>query len=175
MEEINQRQKDYSVDLINSAKNCSLYIDQSEITKLGKGHQYNESCVYFNLENKVVTKVKNPFCINGFLKNRMCDCIYLHIIHNIYFPTTNYKLLGITEIDNIAHLVLEQPFILNLRTPTADEINTYLSSIGFNKSGNGYRYTKEVRIGDCNPNNVIIGIDENVYVIDALFKMIFTQ
>lgn len=90
--------------------------------------------------------------------------------HNLYFPDCAYCLVGFAE--NKAGktcAVLSQPFILSGREATEEEIADELWHLGFESQMDGAYFTNGVHdIFDAMPNNVIVGIDGNLYFIDTI-------
>ena len=140
-------------DIILAAKQNGLYISQEELDGYGDWMQYNESKVCF--KGDVVIKVKSPFKLHE--GRELEKVIFMHILHNIYFPEAGYKLLGITGEDDSLQLVLEQPYICEKDYPTMEEIHDFIMSKGFVIHGDLDRdiYTNEVKLYDVGPGNII--------------------
>ena len=65
--------------------------------------------------------------------------------------------------------VLRQPYIISSREATEDEISNELHKLGFKRQMDGEYYTNDVHdIFDASPNNVLVGIDGNLYFIDTI-------
>lgn len=90
--------------------------------------------------------------------------------HNTYFPYCAYTLAGFAENqDGKICAVLRQPYIISSREATEDEIANELYKLGFKSQMNGEYYTNDVHdIFDASPNNVLVGIDGNLYFIDTI-------
>lgn len=90
--------------------------------------------------------------------------------HNEYFPYCAYSLVGFSQNHNgkICAL-LRQPYIISSREATEKEIATELVKLGFKPQMNGEYYSNGVHdIFDASPNNVLVGIDGNLYFIDTI-------
>ena len=89
-----------SESIIRTAKENGLFIDYSEFrarrADLLPGHTM-ESDVYFDAENNRYIKVRDPFVSSRLTSNKDSDILYQHIIHNLYFPSTKYTFLGVTQ------------------------------------------------------------------------------
>ena len=89
-----------SESIIRTAKENGLFIDYSEFrarrADLLPGHTM-ESDVYFDAENNRYIKVRDPFVSSRLTSNKDSDILYQHIIHNLYFPSTRYTFLGVTQ------------------------------------------------------------------------------
>ena len=90
--------------------------------------------------------------------------------HNTYFPYCAYSLIGFSVNKNgKTCAVLRQPYIISNREATQEEIYTELKKLGFNSQLNGEYYTNGFHdIFDASPNNVLVGIDGNLYFIDTI-------
>lgn len=90
--------------------------------------------------------------------------------HNEYFPYCAYSLIGFSvNLDSNVCAVLRQPYIISSREATESEIATELTKLGFSSQMNGEYYTNGVHdIFDASPNNVLVGIDGNLYFIDTI-------
>ena len=65
--------------------------------------------------------------------------------------------------------VLSQPYIISEREATEKEINNELQRLGFMPQIDGEYYSNKVHdIFDASPNNVLVGIDGNLYFIDTI-------
>ena len=102
--------------LIRIAKENGLFIDKSEWGKFGDKRSVatGESIVYLSKDENTYTKMKSPFAKAPI--KRICpkDIIYEHLIHNILFPSTRYRFVGISEDINGIRIVLQQKMSLML-------------------------------------------------------------
>ena len=90
--------------------------------------------------------------------------------HNEYFPYCAYSMIGFSENhDGKVCALLRQPYIISNREATYEEIASELSDLGFMQQQNGEYYTNGYHdIFDASPNNVLVGIDGNLYFIDTI-------
>lgn len=90
--------------------------------------------------------------------------------HNIYFPDCAYSLIGFAEnTSGKTCAVITQPYIISEREATEEEISNELHRLGFIPQMNGEYYTNGIHdIFDASPNNVLVGIDGNLYFIDTI-------
>ena len=146
-----------------------LYQTHKDIAmKYGLGEYHFESIIFY--EDDKVIKVKNPFAQCRVTFNPVNEAIYQHIIHNIYFPETNYKLVGFTEINSTLRVILEQDRVEKQRVCTKEEIEAHIHKKGFIVDKWIYE-NDEVKIVDSYPSNAIVGPDDRLYVIDPMFQM----
>ena len=88
----------------------------------------------------------------------------------MYFPDCAYGLVGFAK-NRIGKTcaVLSQPFILSGREATEKEISDELRHLGFDSQMDGEYFTNGIHdIFDAVPNNVLVGIDGNLYFIDTI-------
>lgn len=65
--------------------------------------------------------------------------------------------------------VLRQPYIISNREATNEEIAKELIKLGFLPQMNEEYYSNGIHdIFDASPNNVLVGIDGNLYFIDTI-------
>ena len=90
--------------------------------------------------------------------------------HNYYFPDCAYRLIGFSENrDGKICAVLVQPFIVNARLATKEEINDEFICLGFHPEDNGEYYTNGKHdIFDAVDGNVLIDEERNLYFIDTI-------
>lgn len=90
--------------------------------------------------------------------------------HNLLFPDCAYLLTGFAENrDGQTCAVLSQPFIRADREATVEEIAGALALMGFIPQMDGEYFTNGVYdIFDALPNNVLHGLDGQIYFIDTI-------
>jgi len=151
------------------ANDGGLYQTHKDLAvKYGLGEYHFESIIFY--EGDKVIKVKNPFAQCRVTLNPINEAIYQHIIHNIYFPETNYRLVGLTEINGTLRVVLEQDKVEKKRNCTEEEIGAYIRGKGFEIDKWIYE-NDELKVVDSYPSNAIVGTDDRLYVIDPMFQM----
>lgn len=93
-------------------------------------------------------------------------------LHNALFPDCAYSLIGFAENrDGVICVVLSQPFIRADREASIEEIAGALALMGFMPQQEGeYFSNTEIDIFDAVPNNVLHGIDGNLYFIDTILS-----
>ena len=85
--------------LIKIAKENNLYIDKANWEMYGNKRMTptGESVVFLSKDAKTYTKMKLPFAKAPMKNTQPEDFIYEHLIHNILFPSTRYRFVGISE------------------------------------------------------------------------------
>ena len=136
-----------------------------------------EAEVYPCKNNQCVVKVTNYAVFSRkplyFLNNRIT-------YHNMVFPDSAYKLLGIMNYrdsrgNDIFRFVTEQPFIQGEK-PTCEEIENELNILGFKKDKYAKNvYVKEyddkyLRLSDAHTGNLIKDKTGKVFCIDSVFE-----
>lgn len=117
--------------LIDKAKKTGYYIDPSKFDSFGerKRKPSGECVVYIDEANNRVIKVKDPYAKAPLKGHAAEDAIYEHIVHNLLFPDTEYRLLGISESSiGDVRFILEQEYLKDGYEPTTQkQIDEYLS------------------------------------------------
>lgn len=72
-----------------------------------------ESIVYLSKDESTYTKMKSPFAKAPIKNTLPNDIIYEHLIHNVLFPSTRYRFVGISEDINGIRIVLQQKNIVD--------------------------------------------------------------
>lgn len=85
--------------LIAAGRAYGPFIERKDWDLYGKPNEKRsgESKVYYNAKNKIFIKFKDPFKATGWKNNSPSDANYEHVIHNLLFPNSRYKFLGISE------------------------------------------------------------------------------
>ena len=161
--------------LIAIAKENGLFIPKSDWDRFGdrKRLPSGESIVYLSGDGETITKIRNPFA-KAVIKNLHAqDVIYEHLIHNILFPTTSYKFIGISEGIDGVRIILQQKYLSKkFSNPSQQEIDDYLlKGLGL-KVENRYYYANEyVAITDVSAEgDNVLSDNEHLYFIDPIIK-----
>lgn len=67
--------------------------------------------------------------------------------------------------------VLTQPYILAEREATEDEIVEYMEALGFETDYIDEFHNDQYEVFDAVPNNVLYGIDKDLYFIDTQIRL----
>lgn len=126
----------------------------------------SENEVYLSFDSNVVYKL-NDF---RYSDDNLCPFFERIEAHNLYFPDCAYTLIGFSEnLNGVCCAVLQQPYIISNREANEYEIAEELEKLGFSSQMNGEYYTNGIHdIFDASPNNVLVGIDGNLYFIDTI-------
>lgn len=159
--------------LVGIAKKNGLFIPAEAIKTLtGKrSKRTGESVVYINEKAGKVTKVKNPYAKSAMkIGVQPEDAVFEHIVHNLLFPETAYKLEGISEEMGDVRIVLSQDYIPTYGQPTKEQIAEALAARGLYPEDN-YSFGNElVSVTDVEGDNVLLGEDGTVYFIDPIIR-----
>lgn len=161
--------------LFKIAKENGLFIDRETINQYGDKlcTKTGECEIFYNEKEGVVYKVKDPFAKWVIKELHAEDLIYEHIVHNILFPNTRYKFIGIAEDEGNIRIVLTQPFISTCKAhPTDDEIIYHLKTLGLEPDGlyfYGNEYVSVTDIGTAS-DNVLKDDNGELYFIDPIIK-----
>ena len=153
--------------LIDFANSNNLWISLSELNVefLSKG---GENEVYTGNKDNVVIKLNNFEYAGDDLEN-----FFIRInAHNKLFGNVPYQMIGFAYNSQQEFCaVLIQPYILAEREATEDEIATYMQALGFEMDYYDEYHNSEYEVFDVVPNNVLYGIDGNLYFIDTQIRI----
>jgi len=153
-------------ELIKFTNLNSLWVDLSDfdVTYMDKGGE-NE---VFHDGNISVIKLNNFEYAGEDLEN-----FFIRIFaHNKFFSNVPYHMIGFTY--NSQHefcAVLIQPYIKAEREATEDEIAEYMEALGFEIDYIDEFHNEQYEIFDAVPNNVLYGIDGDLYFIDTQIRL----
>lgn len=153
-------------ELIDFAKSNNLWISLSELNVefLSKG---GENEVYTGNKDNIVIKLNNFEYAGDDLENFL---IRINA-HNKLFGNVPYQMIGFAYNSQQEFCaVLIQPYILAEREATEDEIATYMKALGFEMDYYDEYHNSEYEVFDVVPNNVLYGIDGDLYFIDTQIR-----
>lgn len=172
-------QEEIGHHIIENAKRNGVFIDRSTLNSLGDRvvGVSGESVVYIDEANNRVVKVKDPYAKTNLKGHAASDALYEHIVHNLLFPNTQYRLLGISD-DAIGDVrfVLEQDYMAKGFTPaTQADIDWYLThELGLTKVEKPYLHYENdyysITDVDAGGDNVLIDEDGAICFIDPIIK-----
>ena len=164
--------------IIENAKKGGVFIDRSTLNSFGERVRKpsGESVVYIDDANNRVVKVKDPYAKDNLKGHAASDALYEHIVHNLLFPNTQYRLIGISD-DSVGDVrfVLEQD-IIDLTTPaTQQDIDWYLiNELGLTKVEKPYLHYENdyysITDVDASGDNVFIDGEGAICFIDPIIK-----
>ena len=163
--------------LISIAKENNLYIDKADWDKFGNRRMIptGESVVFLSKDGSVFTKMKSPFSKAPLKQTHPEDIIYEHLIHNILFPNTRYRFIGISEDIKGIRIVLQQKNISSMfRVPTPNMIDDYLRNVlGLSKEDKYFYGNEYLAITDISnlSDNVLCSEDDKLYFIDPIIRL----
>lgn len=153
-------------ELIDFANSNNLWISLSELNVefLSKG---GENEVYTGNKDNIVIKLNNFEYAGDDLEN-----FFIRInAHNKLFSNVPYQMIGFAYNSQQEFCaVLIQPYILAEREATEDEIATYMKALGFEMDYYDEYHNSEYEVFDVVPNNVLYGIDGDLYFIDTQIR-----
>lgn len=126
----------------------------------------SENEVYLSANNDIVYKL-NDF---RYADDNLTPFFERVKTQNFYFPDCAYTHVGFAENkSNQICAVIQQPYIISSREATEDEISHELEKLGFKTQLEGEYFTNGIHdVFDATPNNVLVGIDGNLYFIDTI-------
>ena len=153
-------------ELIEFANVNNLWIDLSSlnITYMDKG---GENEVFHDGKSSVI-KLNNFEYAGDDLEN-----FFIRInAHNKFFSNVPYQMIGFSYNSRQEFsAVLTQPYILAEREATEDEIVEYMEALGFEMDYIDEFHNDQYEVFDAVPNNVLYGIDKDLYFIDTQIRL----
>lgn len=153
-------------ELISFANLNNLWITPAElnIEYLSKGR---ENKVYAGNEG-IVFKLNNFEYAGEDLNN-----FFIRIFaHNKFFNNVPYQMIGFSyNSQREFWAVLVQPYIIAEREATEDEIATYMQALSFDMDYYDEYHNENYEVFDAVPNNVLYGIDGDLYFIDTQIRL----
>lgn len=153
-------------ELISFANSNHLWITVQElgVKFLSKG---GENEVYTS-DADVVVKLNNFEYAGDDLEN-----FFIRIFaHNRFFNNVPYQMIGFTYNSQQEFCaVLIQSHIQAEREATEDEIAQYMEALGFEMDYIDEFHNEEYEVFDAVPNNVLYGIDNDLYFIDTQIRL----
>ena len=153
-------------ELIVFANANNLWIDLSHlnITYMDKG---GENEVFHDGKSSVI-KLNNFDYAGDDLEN-----FFIRInAHNKFFSNVPYQMIGFSYNSRQEFsAVLTQPYILAEREATEDEIAEYMEALGFEMDYIDEFHNDQYEVFDAVPNNVLYGIDKDLYFIDTQIRL----
>ena len=153
-------------ELIVFANANNLWIDLSHlnITYMDKG---GENEVFHDGKTSVI-KLNNFEYAGDDLEN-----FFIRInAHNKFFSNVPYQMIGFSYNSRQEFsAVLTQPYILAEREATEDEIVEYMEALGFEMDYIDEFHNDQYEVFDAVPNNVLYGIDKDLYFIDTQIRL----
>ncbi|PDP81803.1 hypothetical protein CLI72_06105 [Porphyromonas gingivalis] len=147
------------------AKSLGLWIPFENLSSLGSPFVGgNENTNYLD-ENGTIYKVNN--LMNS---GTIVDLFNRIDLHNAIFHNTRYELVGVSGFGNGSSIypVYKQYFVRDAEFATPEEIDSYMRSLGFEKTSKEAEYSNgEYVVSDLRPRNVLKDSDGDIYVVDA--------
>ena len=154
-------------ELIKFANANGLWISLPNLNVefLNKG---GENEVYTGDKDDIVVKLNNFEYAGDDLEN-----FFIRITaHNKFFSNVPYQMIGFAYNSQQEFCaVLTQPYILAEREATEDEITTYMQALGFEMDYYDEYHNSDYEVFDAVPNNVLYGIDGDLYFIDTQIRL----
>ena len=153
-------------ELISFANSNNLWTSLTELNLefLSKG---GENEVYTG-DADIVVKLNNFEYAGDDLAN-----FFIRIsAHNEFFSNVAYQMIGFAYNSQQEFCaVLIQPHIQAEREATEDEIADYMEALGFEMDYIDEFHNEKYEVFDAVPNNVLYGIDNDLYFIDTQIRL----
>ena len=165
-----------SARLIAVARANNLYVDKKDWPAFGdrKRLPSGESIVYLDRIGKTVIKIRNPFAKAALKNLHAQDVLYEHLVHNVLFPKTKYRLVGIGEDVDGIRLIYSQRYVPDsFLVPTDRIIREYLCrGLGLHEEDRYFYANEYVAVTDVSADgdNVLYN-GTDLFFIDPIIKM----
>lgn len=126
-----------------------------------------EQRVYLHSDERYVYKLNDSIFYQYWL-----DYFYSLLIHNYFFPSTSYELIGFYQHDDILFAVVKQPFI-EVTEPTDTEfVKSFLKDNGFQLRKNNDYFNDDLGLilEDLHDENVLTN-DGVLFFVDTVFYL----
>lgn len=163
--------------LIGIAKRQGLYIDRSDWDRFGDRRMIptGESIVFLSRDGRTFTKMKSPFAKAPMKHTLPEDIIYEHLIHNMLFPSTRYRFVGLSEDVKGIRIVLQQRNISDMfQVPSQEVIDNYLvHELGLSKEDKYFYGNDYLAITDVSyvSDNVLCDEEGKLYFIAPIIRL----
>ncbi len=126
-----------------------------------------EQRVYLHSDERHVYKLNDTIFYQRWL-----DYFYSLLIHNYFFPSTSYKLIGFYLENDILYSVVKQPFIEITDSTDIDLVKQFLQENGFRLKKNNDYYHPDLGIilEDLHDENVLTN-NKVLFFIDTIFYL----
>ena len=169
-------QEAIGANLISIAKANGLFVPGENWAYYGdrKRRPSGESIVYLVKNAESVVKVRNPFAKNAIKQLHAQDIIYEHLVHNVLFPNSRYRFIGIGEDVDGVRVILSQRYLADMfAIPSQEDIDRYLVERLGLKPENRYFYGNDyLAVTDVSADSDNVLTDgEKLFFIDPIIKM----
>lgn len=146
------------------AKAHDCWVPISKVFDFGiPGPSGSESDTYIGADGYVY-KQNNLLHTSGSI----IEAITRFLMHNLIFPDTAYRFVAFTGFSGRSiYPVVRQQFIKGGVPATQNEIDCYMSAIGFEKVDIGKYTNEEFLVSDLLPKNVLKDPTGDILIIDA--------
>jgi hypothetical protein len=153
------------------AKENGLWVEAIPFNKQYSNNFLDEGAeqkVYLNQSGKTVVKINT-----GIYHGTWLEFLIRLILHLAIFPSTEYRLTGFSMQANQFSAILEQPFVDIKAGASNDEIENFLSGIGFINLRNYDYYSAEdgILLEDLHDENVFKDEQGVLYFIDPVIYL----
>jgi virulence-associated protein VapD len=150
--------------LIQYCKSHHLFINilPGEDQFIARG---GEASVYLSIDRRNVIKLNDAVYYATWL-----EFFNSVVLHNIFFPSTSYQLLGISIVNDKLIAVLQQPYIISNSPTDVADIKEFLEYNGFRNTQRQDYINDEIGLilEDMHDENVLQNTD-TLFFIDSVF------
>ena len=155
-----QEEANLITEYINQYQDRNINVDESRFIAEGA-----EQKVYLSNNGKKVIKLNS-----GIFYNNWSDYLHSLIIHNFFFPATQYSLLGFIKNENDLHAAVKQPYVIANEVTNLENVKAFMKANEFMVKKNNDYYNESLGIiaEDLHDENVLTR-DGVLFFIDTVF------
>lgn len=148
------------IEYIDLHHHWNIQIDEGRFIAEGA-----EQKVFLNSEGDAVIKLNS-----GIFYYNWSDYLNSLLIHNFFFPATQYILTGFIKDGDTLSAVVRQPYIVTNETTDLKNVKTFMESNGFTLKRNNDYYSESLGViaEDLHDENVLTK-DGVLFFIDTVF------
>lgn len=126
-----------------------------------------EQRVYLHQDERFVYKLNDSIFYRFWL-----DYFYSLLIHNYFFPTTAYQIIGFIQEEDVQHAVVKQPFIEITENTNIESVRKFLTDNGFQLKKNNDYFNPGIGLilEDLHDENVLTN-NRVLFFIDTVFYL----
>lgn len=165
IEKVEFKQQEEKKHLIEFITSQNLWLDKIEGVYITEGA---EQKVFWLSDKQFVLKLNS-----GIFYKYWIDYFHSLLLHNYYFPETNYSLVGFHKENGILNACVKQPFVKTNEITNIEIVKSFMLSNGFSNSRfNDYiNEDKGIIIEDLHDENVLTK-DGVLFFVDTVFYVI---
>lgn len=148
------------IDYLSAHQFPNIEVDESRYLTEGA-----EQKIYLSNDGNTVVKLNSSIFYFNW-----SDYLMSLLIHNFFFPVTQYNLLGFIEMQDLLYAAVQQPYIVSNEITDVNKIKIFMQNNDFTLKKNNDYYSKSLGLiaEDLHDENVLTK-DGVLFFIDTVF------